>query len=106
PGQRHVVHVPGSRFHVGRRINAGKGAEIVDEVRLIEISSIQSNVCPDNRLAGRDTAQYSLKAPHPAEELGCESDLSPEQFDKASRTEPGSRGDIGNGLAAAARKLP
>jgi hypothetical protein len=82
-----VVRVPGTRFLIGRWIDAGKRAEIMNEVRLIEVAGIQCDLRPFDGSAGSDTLQRSLETMYTAEKFGCQPDLLPENFDETAGAE-------------------
>src|ERR1700723_147304 len=67
-------------------INPGEGAEIVDEMRLIEVSAIQRDVGPLHRLAAFHAPQCLLETADAAKHLGGESGAIPKSLDESFRT--------------------
>jgi hypothetical protein len=66
------------------RIDAGEGAEVVDEVCLIEIAAIESDIGPANGTARRDAAKDRLEAANAAEELRGQANVMLEEFDETA----------------------
>jgi hypothetical protein len=97
-----MVVVAGEAGMVGEifgGIDAREAAEIVDEVGLIEIAAIESDVGPANGAARRDAAKDRLEAADAAEEFGWQADVMLEEFDEATRAETGfgdDSGDVGS----------
>jgi hypothetical protein len=58
---------------VGRRIDSGEHAEIVDEVRLIEIAAIEGDAGPFDSPAAFHAVQGPVEAPDAAKYFGRES---------------------------------
>lgn len=52
---------------IDRRCEAGKCLEIVNEVRLVIVATIESHIGPVNLRSAMNPAQNSLKSLHPAE---------------------------------------
>lgn len=50
-------------------IDAGEGAEVVDKVRLIEITAVESDIGPANGTARCDAAENRLEATNAAEKF-------------------------------------
>jgi len=67
---------------IGGRIDAGECAEIVDEVRLVEVTAIEGDVGPFDALAVLHAAQRLLEPPDAAEHFGRESGLIAKHLDK------------------------
>ena len=72
---RHVIQVRGVRRQIRRRVDPGKCAEIVDEMRLVVVSAVERDLRPINGTAALDDVQYLLKASHAAEKLWRQPDL-------------------------------
>src|SRR5712664_3445846 len=72
---RHVIQVRGVRRQIRRRVDPGKCAEIVDEMRLVVVSAVERDLRPINGAAALDDVQHFLKAPHAAEKLWRQPDL-------------------------------
>lgn len=67
-----------------RRAQAREGAEVMVEMRLIEVSADVCNLCPVNITEGFNPSQHVVESAHAAEALRREPDLVPEQLNKAS----------------------
>jgi hypothetical protein len=94
-----MVVVAGEAGMVGEvfgGIDAGKGAEIVDEMGLIEIAAIERDVGPANGTARRYAAEHTLEAANAAEEFRGQADVVLEEFDEAARAEAGFGDDFGD----------
>jgi hypothetical protein len=78
------------------RIDAGEGAEVVDEVCLIEIAAIESDIRPANGTARRDAAKDRLEAANAAEELRGQANVMLEEFDEAAGAEASFGDDFGD----------
>src|SRR5262244_3597125 len=79
-----------------RRVYTREGAEVVDEVSLVEVTAIEGHTGPIHGLAAGDGAQDFLKTAHTAEEFRRHSDVLLEEFDEAARTEAGLAGHFGD----------
>jgi len=77
-------------------IDTGERAEIVNEVGLIEVSAIESDVGPTNRTARGDAAQNRLEATNAAEKFRGQADVMLEELDETARTEAGFVNDSGD----------
>jgi hypothetical protein len=88
-------------------IDAGEGAEVVDEVGLIEIAAVESDVSPANRTARRDAAKDRLEAANAAEELRGQANVMLEELDETARAETGFANDFGDvgGLRGAEKRF-
>ena len=83
---------------VGRRTDARERAEIVDEMRLIEIAAGESNFGPIDELAvACYMPQDFLETLHAAEKLGRQTDLLGEELDEAPFAQPDLRAHAGDG---------
>jgi hypothetical protein len=71
------------------RIDAREGAEVVDEVCLIEIAAIESDIRPANGTPRRDAAKDRLEAANAAEELRGQANVMLEEFDEAAGADVG-----------------
>ena len=91
-----VTGEPGMIGEIFGRIDAGENAEIVDEVGLIKITAVESDVGPANGAAGSDSAKDRLEAANAAEKLGRQSDVMLEEFNETARTEAGFRDHFGD----------
>src|SRR5258706_14513834 len=83
--------------HISGWSQSGKSLKVVDEMRLVEISVVQRQVCPPDGLPSLDPPQHLLKAQHTAEHFGRESDGFLEQRDKALRTQAKLRSHLRDG---------
>src|SRR6267378_4314968 len=83
---RHVIQVRGVRRQIRRRIDPGKCAEIVDEMRLVVVPAIERDPRPINGAAALNRLQHFLKAPNPAEKLWRQPDFFFEHVNKPPRT--------------------
>ncbi len=72
---RHVVEMFSLGGQVRSRIDAGKLLEIVDEVRLVEVTAAQGNVDPVSLTSVMDDAQHLLKTTDAAEQFGGQPDF-------------------------------
>jgi hypothetical protein len=72
---------------VGAWSQSSKSLKVVDEMRLVEISAGEREVCPSGGLSSFDPPQHLLKAEHAAERFGRESDGFLEQGDESLRTQ-------------------
>ena len=77
-----------------RGINAGKIAEIVNEMSLIVIAAIGCDVAPADRLSDGDFFQDGLEPAHAAEKFGRYADMLLEKFDEPASAEAGFVGDL------------
>ena len=77
------------------RIDAGEGAKVVDEVCLIEIAAIESDIRPANGTARRDAAKDRLEAAN-AEELRGQAHVMLEEFDEPAGAEASFGDDLGD----------
>ena len=68
---------------VGGRIDAGECAEIVNEMRLIEVAAIQRDVSPFDALAAFHAVQRPVEAPDTAKHFGRESSLIAKHLNEA-----------------------
>ena len=68
----------------------------MDEVGLIKITAVESDVGPANGAAGSDSAKDRLEAANAAEKLGRQSDVMLEEFNETARTEAGFRDHFGD----------
>ena len=73
---------------VGGWIDPGECAEIVDEVRLIEVAAIQGDLGPIDALAAFHAVQRPVEAPDAAKHFGRESSLIAKHLDEALGAEP------------------
>lgn len=73
--QRHVVEVLCLVQHVASGVDACKGAEVVDEVRLIEVAAGESDINPVDFPCIVNQLQNSLEAADSTESLRSESNL-------------------------------
>src|ERR1700683_1666571 len=75
--------------HIGGRVDAGKGSEVVDEMGLVEIAAAQSDFRPIDALAAAGyVTQDLLETLNAAEKLGCQSDLLGEELNEAPFAQP------------------
>src|SRR5262245_56235712 len=74
-GERGVVGVVAPFPDGGRWGGARKGAEVVDEVRLVVVAARQGDHRPVGRLSSVDELQHFLKALDPAVQLGGQPDF-------------------------------
>ena len=88
---------------VGSGIDPGEGAEIVDEMGLIEIAAGQRHCGPIHVAAQSDAVQNVLEALDAAEQFRRQANLIIENIDKAAGAETDPAGDFGDGWSAAAR---
>src|SRR5579863_8981054 len=84
--------------NVCRGVDAGKNAEVVDEMSLIEVTGIKGDVGPMNSLAGRDLTQDLLKAADAAEEFWSQADFVAENLDEVSSADSDLIRDGGDSL--------
>ena len=95
---------------ISRRIQAGKSAEVANEMGLVEIAAVRRDACPFDRPPRAHETQHLLKAPDAAEQLGRETDLAAEDLYEALRAQadlPGylrNRALLGNTLKLVERK--
>ena len=68
--ERNVVEMLAPLGKIGCRVEAREGSEVVDKMRLVEITASQSDVCPINGLPPLEEMQHLLKAPNAAKQLG------------------------------------
>src|SRR6185312_12400882 len=85
---------------IGRGIDAGKLFEIVDEVRLIEITTVGRNVYPGKVCAGANLLQDLLKAPDASKEFRRKPNFIGEKLDKPARADADVVGKIGHGRSS------
>jgi len=78
------------------RINTGKIVEIADEMGLVKIAAVESNVGPGDGAAGGDVAKDTLKATDATEEFWGHADTLLEELDETARAEASLRDDVGN----------
>lgn len=86
---------------VGRRIEAGKGLEVANEMGLIVIPTGQGDLRPFDTLpitAAVDQLYNFLKPPHPAEKFRRQPDLLAEKLDEAPLAQADLSGHIRNSL--------
>ena len=102
--KRDVVAVLSAHGQEGRGVESGEGAEIVDEVRLIEIAAGLGDRGPRDTAAAVDMRQDVLKTPNAAEEFRREPDLGAECLDKSAPTEADAVGDLANTSHGRSRK--
>jgi len=82
-----MIQVVGAMSEIGARIDAGEGAEVVIEVRLVEVAAPERDVGPIDVVPAMNAVQHLLEAANPAEELGSESDLFTEDLNKPAPAE-------------------
>src|SRR5580698_712061 len=80
--QGHVVAMFGAVGEIGGGIDAGKSAEIVDKMRLVEVAAIQRDVRPFHNTAAFHKIQRLLKAADAAKHFGRESGVIAKQLDE------------------------
>src|SRR5262245_59955033 len=80
--QRNMVEMLTPLRDIGRRIEAGEGAEVMDEMCLVEIPTGQSDVDPVDPLPPTDAAHYLLEAPDAAKQLGRQSNFFAKNLDE------------------------
>src|SRR5262245_4371399 len=80
--QRNMVEMLTPLRDIGRRIEAGEGAEVMDEMCLVEIPTGQSDVNPVDPLPPTDTAHYLLEALDAAKQLGRQSNFFAKNLDE------------------------
>src|SRR5262245_31908133 len=78
------------------RIDSRKGAEVVDEMGLVEIASVESDASPVYRLAAGDAGQDPLKAADAAEQFWRHAHVKLEKLDEAACAEAGLVRDFGD----------
>ncbi len=81
----HVVDVALIVGKVRRRVDAGEGAEIVDKVRLVEITSLEGDVGPVDARPSGNLPEDLLKAANAAEEFRRKADFVPKNVDEMAR---------------------
>ena len=67
---------------IGRRIEAGEGPEVVDKMRLVEITAGQSDIGPLDPPPRSNEMQHLLKALDAAKQLGCQPHFFIENLDE------------------------
>jgi len=72
---------------VSRGIDARKFSEIMDKMRLIEITATCGQVHPVKLGSGMDLLQDLLESAHTTEEFGRESHFAGEKLDEAARAD-------------------
>ena len=77
-------------------IDSGEGAEVVDEMRLVEIAAVQRDASPVDGFAAGDLAENLLEAAHAAEEFWRHANVLFEKLDEAAGAEAGFAGDVGD----------
>src|SRR5215471_19017475 len=77
-------------------IDARKGAEVVYEVGLVEIASVESDASPVYGLAAGDAGQDPLEAADAAEQFWRHAHVQPEKLDEAAGAEAGFVRDFGD----------
>ena len=85
--QRHVIAMRRLVRQIGGGIDPGEGAEIVDEVRLIEVAAIQRDIGPFHALAAFHSTQGLLEAANAAKHFGRESGFIAKHLDESLGTE-------------------
>src|ERR1700691_348742 len=92
--------------HIGGRVDAGKGSEVVDEMGLVEIAAAQSDFRPIDALAAADyVTQDLLETLNAAEKLGCQSDLLGEELNEAPFAQPDLIGHARDGTIRQAAEI-
>lgn len=79
-----VIGPAGPTSGVGGRIDAGKGAELVREVRLVVVAAIEGEFGPADINTGVKLANGTLEALNAAPNLGREADLFAEDLREAT----------------------
>ena len=79
-------------------IDAGEGAEIVNEVGLVKIAGFEGNLGPGDRRATRDLTEGLLEALDAAEEFRRQADFVAEDVDEMARADADSIRDAGDFL--------
>jgi len=79
---------------------AGEGAEVVSEVRLVVVAASEGEVGPADVGALVHELEGLLKALDAAIELGGDADLLVEAFGEATGAETGGAGELGDGGCA------
>ena len=82
-----MVGVFASQGQPRGRGKAGKGLEVVNEVRLVEISARGCDIHPIYILGHSHVLEYFLKPPDAAEQLWRKTDLLAEDLDEAACAE-------------------
>jgi hypothetical protein len=77
-------------------IDARKTAEVVNEVSLIEIAAVESDIGPANGAAGSDAPKDRLEAANAAKEFRGQTDVVLEELDEVARAEAGFGDDLGD----------
>lgn len=83
---------------ISRRVQPGKRQEIVDEMRLIEISATTGDIGPVHRFLRMNAPQDFLETSNAAKEFWCQADFAPELFDELLVTHSQTMGNGGNAL--------
>src|SRR5690348_12072477 len=82
-----MIQVFAALHQIGPRIEAGESPEVVDEMCLVKIPTLQSDLCPLDLLPLFDQVQHFLKALDTAKQLGCQPNFFTEDLDEPSRAE-------------------
>ena len=99
-----MVQVLASAREVRFRGETGDILEVMDEVRLVEVTAVEREFAPLDGTSATDTAYGLLEAPNPAEQLRRESDLLAEDLDEPPLAETGADGHLRDGPRA--RRAP
>jgi len=94
---RNVVQVLGFLRQVRCGIDSGEFFEVVNKVRLIEITAAGGHVRPIKLGSGMDLLQDLLESAHATEKLRRKAYFTGEKVDEAARADADLVGDIGHG---------
>ena len=100
---RHVIAMR-SIAQIRGGADTGKRAEVVDEMRLIEVTAPQGDTGPIDVARVVDGGEHSLKPPDPAIQLRRETDLVAKNLDESPRAQADLRRDVGDGTAQVRRR--
>ena len=92
-----MVQVLGFLRQVGCGIDSGEFFEVVNKVRLIEITAAGGHVRPVTIISAVNHLQHLLNAAYPAEKLRRKAYFTGEKVDEATRADADLVGDIGHG---------
>lgn len=91
-----MIEVLALLAEIGHWSDARKGAKIVDEMRLVEVTIGQCHIRPINWLARFEKTYNLLKPLHPTKQPGCQSYLSTKDLYEPPRTKSDPFGNIHN----------
>ena len=81
---RNVIDVALIVGEIRRGIDAGERAEIVDEVRLVEVSGFEGDVGPLDARAGGNLPEDLLETAEPTEQFWCQADFVAKNVDEVA----------------------